>query len=85
MELKTSTALGRDFTLDGLFDQGSKAAFLGIGCHAGKPLRIPEEDTDGVIQGVEFLRRQNLGEPLTVAHRLAVRGGGKSAGGGKAY
>ncbi|MFA5112102.1 MAG: FAD-dependent oxidoreductase, partial [Desulfobaccales bacterium] len=79
VKLKTNTALGRDFTLDGLFDQGYKAAFLGIGCHAGKPLGIPEEDADGVIQGVEFLRRHNLGEPLTVGHRLAVIGGGNVA------
>ncbi len=79
VELKTNTALGRDFALDGLFDQGYKAAFLGIGCHVGKPLGIPGEDVDGVIQGVEFLRRHNLGEPLTVGKRLAVIGGGNVA------
>jgi heterodisulfide reductase subunit A-like polyferredoxin len=79
VELKTNTALGRDFTLDGLFDQGYKAAFLGIGCHVGKPLGVPGEEADGVIQGVEFLRRQNLKEPLTVGKRLAVIGGGNVA------
>jgi heterodisulfide reductase subunit A-like polyferredoxin len=79
VELKTNTALGRDFTLDGLIEQGYKAVFLGIGCHVGKPLGIPGEDADGVIQGVEFLRRQNLGEPLTVGQRLAVIGGGNVA------
>jgi heterodisulfide reductase subunit A-like polyferredoxin len=76
VELKTNTALGRDFTLDGLFDQGYKAVFLGIGCHAGKPLGIPGEKAEGVIQGVEFLRRWNLGEPLTAGKKLAVIGGG---------
>jgi heterodisulfide reductase subunit A-like polyferredoxin len=79
VELKTNTALGREFTLDSLFDQGYKAAFLGIGCHVGKPLGVPGEDADGVIQGVEFLRRHNLGEPLTVGKRLAVIGGGNVA------
>ena len=53
--------------------------FLGIGCHVGKPLGIPGEDADGVIQGVEFLRRANLKEPLTVGKRLAVIGGGNVA------
>jgi heterodisulfide reductase subunit A-like polyferredoxin len=76
VELKTNTALGRDFTVDGLFDQGYKAIFLGIGCHAGKPLGIPGEEAEGVIQGVEFLRRWNLGEPLTAGKQLAVIGGG---------
>jgi heterodisulfide reductase subunit A-like polyferredoxin len=77
--LQTNTALGRDFTLDGLFDQGYKAAFLGLGCHVGKPLGIPSEDADGVIQGVDFLRKNNLGQPLTVGQRLAVIGGGNVA------
>ena len=79
VELKTNTALGRDFTLDGLLDEGYKAVFLGIGCHVGKPLGIPGEDAQGVIQGVEFLRRHNLGEPQTVGKRLAVIGGGNVA------
>jgi heterodisulfide reductase subunit A-like polyferredoxin len=79
VELKTNTALGKDFTLDELFDQGYKAVFLGLGCHVGKPLGIPNEDADGAIQGVEFLRKKNLGEPLTVGKRLAVIGGGNVA------
>ncbi|MEJ2224707.1 MAG: FAD-dependent oxidoreductase [Syntrophobacterales bacterium] len=79
VELKTNTALGKDFTLDELFDQGYKAVFLGLGCHVGKPLGIPKEDADGVIQGVEFLRKKNLGKPLTVGKRLAVIGGGNVA------
>jgi heterodisulfide reductase subunit A-like polyferredoxin len=77
--LKTNTALGRDFTLDGLFDQGYQAVFLGLGCHVGKPLGIANEDAEGVIQGVDFLRKNNLGEPLTVGKRLAVIGGGNVA------
>ncbi len=79
VELKTNTALGRDFTVDGLLEEGYKAVFLGIGCHVGKPLGIPGEDAEGVIQGVEFLRRANLKEPLTVGKRLAVIGGGNVA------
>ncbi|MEJ2671064.1 MAG: FAD-dependent oxidoreductase [Deltaproteobacteria bacterium] len=79
VELQTDTALGRDFTLDELLKNGYKAVFLGIGCHVGKPLGIENEDADGVIQGVEFLRRRNLGEPLTVGKRLAVIGGGNVA------
>jgi heterodisulfide reductase subunit A-like polyferredoxin len=79
VELKTNMALGRDFTLDGLFDQGYKAVFLGIGCHRGLPLGIPGEETEGVMQGVEFLRRHSLGLPLTVGKEVAVIGGGNVA------
>jgi heterodisulfide reductase subunit A-like polyferredoxin len=79
VELKTNTALGRDFTLEELFDQGYGAIFIGIGCHAGRKLGIEGEDSEGVMQGVEFLRRHNLGLPLQVGKKLAVIGGGNVA------
>jgi heterodisulfide reductase subunit A-like polyferredoxin len=77
--LETNTALGRDFTLDELFERGFKAVFLGIGCHLGKPLGIPGEDAPGVMQGVEFLKKNNLGESLKIGKRLVVIGGGNVA------
>jgi heterodisulfide reductase subunit A-like polyferredoxin len=79
VEIKYNTALGRDFTLDSLFDEGYKAVFIGIGCHVGKPLGISGEDAPGVVQGVDFLRRHNLGEPQAVGKSLAVIGGGNVA------
>ena len=77
--LKTNAALGKDFTLDSLFDDGYKSVFLGIGCHVGKPLGIPQENTPGVVQGVDLLRRHNLGEPQEIGKALAVIGGGNVA------
>jgi heterodisulfide reductase subunit A-like polyferredoxin len=79
VELKLNTALGKDFTLDDLFDQGYKAVFLGIGCHEGRALGIPGEDLEGVMQGVDFLRRHNLDQKITVGKRVAVIGGGNVA------
>ncbi len=79
VELKLNTAMGRDFTLDSLFSEGYKAVFLGVGCHVGSKMGVPGEDTDGVLQGVEFLRRYALKEPLAVGKRLAVIGGGNVA------
>ena len=79
VELKLNMALGKDFTLDDLFDQGYKAVFLGIGCHQGRALGIPGEDLEGVMQGVEFLRRHNLDQEIKVGKRVAVIGGGNVA------
>ncbi len=79
VELKTNTALGRDYTLHDLKKQGYKAIFLGVGCHVGAKLNVPGEDADGVVQGVDFLRRQALGEANPVGKKLAVIGGGNVA------
>jgi heterodisulfide reductase subunit A-like polyferredoxin len=77
--LETNMALGRDFGLEDLFERGYQAVFLGLGCHVGKPLGLPGEGAVGVIQGVEFLRKLNLGDPLELGKRLAVIGGGNVA------
>jgi heterodisulfide reductase subunit A-like polyferredoxin len=79
VDIRCNAALGKDFSLDDLFIQGYQAVFLGIGCHVGHPLGIPGEEAEGVLQGVEFLRRLNLGQPLKVGKRVAVIGGGNVA------
>ncbi|MBM7854802.1 heterodisulfide reductase subunit A-like polyferredoxin [Desulfohalotomaculum tongense] len=79
VEIKLNTALGRDITIKGLFDQGYKAVFLGIGAHKGLQLRVPGEDLDGVIPAVEMLRKVGLGEKVTLGKKTLVIGGGNVA------
>ncbi len=76
VKIVTNTALGRDITLDGLFQEGYRAVFLGLGCHAGMPLGIPGEEADGVLEGVELLRTLALGEPFKPGRKVLVVGGG---------
>ena len=52
-------ALGRDFLLKDLREQGFRAVFLAIGAHRSKDLRIEGMDLDGVLRGVEFLLNVN--------------------------
>ncbi|MCK9377076.1 MAG: FAD-dependent oxidoreductase [Syntrophobacterales bacterium] len=79
VELKLNSAMGRDFTLESLFADGYKAVFLGVGCHVGMGLGIPGEDAEGVMQGVDFLRKYTLKEPFTLGKKVAVIGGGNVA------
>jgi len=80
VETKTSQRLGVDFTLDDLRDQGYKAIFLAIGAHRSLKLGIGgEEDFQGVIDAVEFLREVNLGEREKPGNRVVVVGGGNVA------
>ena len=51
-------ALGRDFTLDDLQNQGYDAVCVAIGCYDTNKLGIPGEDAEGVLDGLEYLRRR---------------------------
>ena len=79
VEIKLNTALGRDISVDGLFAQGYRAVYLAIGAHQNLRLNIPGEDAEGVLPGVEFLRRSNLGEIAKLDGRVVVLGGGDVA------
>jgi NADPH-dependent glutamate synthase beta subunit-like oxidoreductase len=79
VEIQTGKALGKDFTIDGLFQQGYKALFLALGAHGNTKLNIPGEEAQGVLPGVDFLRRVNLGENVEVGQKVAVIGGGDVA------
>ncbi|MBI5572675.1 MAG: FAD-dependent oxidoreductase [Desulfomonile tiedjei] len=76
---QTNAALGRDFTLDDLKSQGFKATFIAVGCQHGAPLAIPGIYTDGVVQGVDLLRRVALGTYTETFRRPVVVGGGNVA------
>jgi NADPH-dependent glutamate synthase beta subunit-like oxidoreductase len=66
-------------SLDWLFEQGFGAVFLGLGAHEGMTLGVDGEDTPGVIESAEFLRRVNLGESVDVGEEVGVIGGGNVA------
>jgi len=72
-------ALGRDFTLDGLFKGGYKAIFVATGAHASKKLDLPGEDAEGIMPGVKFLKAYNLDGKNLAKGRVGVIGGGNSA------
>ena len=79
VEILTGQALGRDFTVDGLFAEGYRAVYLAMGAHTGLALGIPGEAADGVRQGVEFLREVNLKGTTRRGRRIAIIGGGNVA------
>ncbi|MBI5385331.1 MAG: molybdopterin-dependent oxidoreductase [Verrucomicrobia bacterium] len=60
VEVHTSTALGKDITIDGLFQQGFKSVFIGLGAQVGKPMQVENEEAAGVLKGVEFLRQVEM-------------------------
>jgi len=79
VELKTNTALGSDVSIDGLLGDGYKAVYLAIGAHKGIELGIPGEKSNGVRQGVDFLKEVNLTGKAATGKKMAIIGGGNVA------
>ena len=78
IEIRTNTTIGKDIQLDQLKEE-YKAVFVAIGAHKGLKMRIPNEDSEGVLDAVEFLRDFNLGNKVEIGDKVIVVGGGNSA------
>ncbi|UCH98283.1 MAG: NADH-quinone oxidoreductase subunit NuoF [Candidatus Aminicenantes bacterium] len=78
VEIKTNTRVGEDIQLSELKDE-YKAIFIATGAHKGLKMRIPGEDAEGTIDGVEFLRDFNLGREVKIGDKVIIVGGGNSA------
>ena len=79
VELRTGQALGRDFTLGSLKDDGFASVFVGVGCMRGRDLSIPGVELDGVLRAVDFLLNANLGYRVELGDDVLVIGGGNVA------
>jgi len=78
-EIKCGVTFGRDITLDSLKKDGFSALFLAIGLHNGRKLGIENEETKGVLQGVDFLRDAAMGKEVELGREVVVVGGGNVA------
>ena len=79
VDIQYNTALGKDITIDGLFDDGYQSIFLAIGCHDSMKLGLAGEDTPGVMPGVDMLRDAALGNLVELKGNVVIIGGGDVA------
>lgn len=80
VEIRLDTTFGKDLDFEQLEKDGYEAVFLGIGAHEGLKLGIPgEDDYEGFLDCVTFLRRMNLGDTAKPGKKVIVIGGGNSA------
>jgi heterodisulfide reductase subunit A-like polyferredoxin/coenzyme F420-reducing hydrogenase delta subunit len=82
IELKLNTTFGKDIKIDDLKAEGFKVVFISIGAHKSLALRIPGEELDGVINGLELLKAVNLAEGVQapkLGKNVVVIGGGNVA------
>lgn len=78
-EIKCGVTFGKDITLESLKADGYSATFLAIGLHNGRKLGVDNEDIEGVLQGVDFLRDAAKGKKIDVGKEVVVVGGGNVA------
>ncbi len=77
--LKTNVSLGKDFTVSGLKGAGFDAIFLGLGAWDSSKMRVPAEETEGVLPGIDFLKNFGLRKKIDIHGRVLVVGGGNTA------
>ncbi len=77
--IRTGVEFGKDITLDGLKAEGYAALFLATGLHGGRALGVENEDAEGVLQGVDFLRDTAMGKDVSIGEEVIVIGGGNVA------
>jgi heterodisulfide reductase subunit A len=79
VDIQYNTRIGKDITFEDL-QKDYDAVFVGAGCHTGLKLRVPgEDDYEGIIDCVTFLREQALGTLPEAKGKLIVIGGGNAA------
>jgi len=77
IEIKTSVKVGKDISWNQLLE--FDAVFLATGVHKSRALKIPGEDLNGVLSGLDFLSKINRGENVELGQNVAVIGGGNTA------
>jgi NADH-quinone oxidoreductase subunit F len=78
VEIKTNTTVGKDLPLYKL-QEDYAAVFMAMGAHKGLKMKIPNEDSEGVIDAVQFLRDYNGSGQANIGDKVMIIGGGNSA------
>ena len=80
VEVKTGTQVGEAFTLQSLKESGFDAIFLAMGAQKAKTMGVDgEEQVEGLLGGIDFLRRMQSPEPPKIYGTVVVVGGGNTA------
>jgi NADPH-dependent glutamate synthase beta subunit-like oxidoreductase len=79
VEIRTGHAVGKDLSLDDLFAEGYQTIIAAPGTHREAKLRVKGEEKEGVVGGLGFLRKVNLGQADPLAGPVVVVGGGNVA------
>ncbi|MEA4922620.1 MAG: FAD-dependent oxidoreductase [Eubacteriaceae bacterium] len=78
VDIITNTRIGTDIPFKTI-KEDHDAVLLGIGAWVSTGVGCKGEDTDGVMGGIDFLRKTVRNEPVSLGKKVAVVGGGNTA------
>ncbi len=78
VEMKNNVKIGVDIAF-GDITKDFDATLVAIGAWNSMGTRTKGEDLEGVVGGIDFLRRVSLGEEVNIGKNVAVVGGGNTA------
>jgi len=76
--IKTNTRIGKDIPFGELL-RSYKSVFIATGAHKTRKLKIPNENADGVLDAMQFLKNVNLKKTVTIGRKVGIIGGGNAA------
>ena len=79
VEFRCGVDVGRDVTIPELRAQGYKGFYVAVGLQDGGRLRVPGDDAEGVMSGVDFTKKVNLAPETKLTGKVVVIGGGNIA------
>ncbi|MFW9945766.1 MAG: FAD-dependent oxidoreductase [Candidatus Odinarchaeota archaeon] len=81
IEFITNKGINENFTIKNLFDSGFDAVIVGIGTHKGRWTNLPGEESQIILQAIDFLKSFNLKKkiPNLEKKKVVVIGGGSTA------
>ena len=80
VNVKKNSALGKDFSIAELKNQGFDAIYLAFGAQKAKSMRLPDEETiAGVLPGIDFLWQLQGEKKPSIHGNVVVVGGGNTA------
>jgi len=78
VKIKTNTMIGKDIAFDELLNN-YKAIFIATGAFKSRKLQIENEDAQGVLDSMSFLKDVNLNKEVKIGNHVGIIGGGNAA------
>jgi putative selenate reductase len=79
VEFRHNQEVGRDLSLDSLRNDGFSSIVVAVGARHGLRLGIDGDESEGVLDGLEFLRAARGGDAPPLGKKIGIIGGGDVA------